>query len=490
MATNLECSDSIRGHVIDDGEKLRLLEAVVEQQDDELLESAHKKSATAASSDVAKASDQKHSDSKTRIVSWTELESHTESDSLWIAVEGKAYDVTEWSISHPGGVRLLHLYAGKDATDPFLAYHPSRIKSLLPKFLVGTMASPNQAPISSSTAEFRKLAVTLEQAGLYKTDITQYYYIAALLVTLFSATFWLVGHGHIFLGAFTLGAFWQQLALVGHDVGHNCVVRSRKTGQWIMLAVNIGLGIGSSFWMDNHNAHHGVVNSSDCDPEVQFMPFIATSPLHFDHTKKHMSSAERTYGFVTKQLVSVQHFTMLPLLCFARYKFYIQAFGHLAMGKIYINWYLEIASELLFFAWYTALTCLLPTWQERVLWIVVSHASDWVLYLQTVITHFPREITASWDALSWVDGQAAGTLNWSCPRWLDWFHGGLQFQIEHHLFPRLPRHNLRKAAALIRPMCEQHNVDYHCPTFWGAIMETLDALKSVAVEAQKPMAPA
>lgn len=39
MATNLECSDSIRGHVIDDGEKLRLLEAVVEQQDDELLES-------------------------------------------------------------------------------------------------------------------------------------------------------------------------------------------------------------------------------------------------------------------------------------------------------------------------------------------------------------------------------------------------------------------------------------------------------------------
>lgn len=100
-----------------------------------LISQAHKKSATAVSSDVSKVSDQKHSDSKTRIVSWTELESHTESDSLWIAVEGEAYDVTEWSLSHPGGVRLLHLYAGKDATDPFLAYHPSRIKSLLPKFL-------------------------------------------------------------------------------------------------------------------------------------------------------------------------------------------------------------------------------------------------------------------------------------------------------------------------------------------------------------------
>lgn len=90
---------------------------------------------TVNNSDVSKVSDQKNSDSKTRIVSWTELESHTESDSLWIAVEGKAYDVTEWSLTHPGGVRLLHLYAGKDATDPFLAYHPSRIRSLLPKFL-------------------------------------------------------------------------------------------------------------------------------------------------------------------------------------------------------------------------------------------------------------------------------------------------------------------------------------------------------------------
>lgn len=57
-------------------------------------------------------------------------------------------------------------------------------------------------------------------------------------------------------------------------------------------------------------------------------------------------------------------------------------------------------------------------------------------------------------------------MNWSCPVWLDWFHGGLQFQIEHHLFPRMPRHNLRAAARHVRAACQQLGLEYHCPTFW------------------------
>ena len=54
---------------------------------------------------------------------------------------------------------------------------------------------------------------------------------------------------------------------------------------------------------------------------------------------------------------------------------------------------------------------------------------------QTLITHFPRDISPGVKT-DWVESQAIGTLNWSCPPWLDWFHGGLHFQIEHHLFPR------------------------------------------------------
>ena len=57
-------------------------------------------------------------------------------------------------------------------------------------------------------------------------------------------------------------------------------------------------------------------------------------------------------------------------------------------------------------------------------------------------------------------------MNWTCPAWLDWFHGGLQFQIEHHLFPRMPRHNLRAASHLVKPACLRLGLRYHCPSFF------------------------
>ena len=68
--------------------------------------------------------------------------------------------------------------------------------------------------------------------------------------------------------------------------------------------------------------------------------------------------------------------------------------------------------------------------------------------------------------------QVKGTINWSCPAWLDWLHGGLQFQIEHHLFPRMPRHNLRKASPHVQALCRELRLPYHMPSFFG--VGTLD----------------
>jgi fatty acid desaturase len=60
-----------------------------------------------------------------------------------------------------------------------------------------------------------------------------------------------------------------QLAFIGHDVGHRCVFEHRRRDGILGCLVTAFLGIGVSHWVDNHNAHHAVVNSSDCDPEVR-----------------------------------------------------------------------------------------------------------------------------------------------------------------------------------------------------------------------------
>lgn len=62
--------------------------------------------------------------------------------------------------------------------------------------------------------------------------------------------------------------------------------------------------------------------------------------------------------------------------------------------------------------------------------------------------------------------QMVATNNVSCPVWMDWFHGGLQYQIEHHLYPDLPRHHLRAASGYVKPMCEQLGIRYHAPQFF------------------------
>lgn len=58
-------------------------------------------------------------------------------------------------------------------------------------------------------------------------------------------------------------------------------------------------------------------------------------------------------------------------------------------------------------------------------------------------------------------------------------------QIEHHLYPRLPRHNLRKARTLVRAVCAKHGIPYHEPGFFQANLETLASLRCAAMDARK-----
>ena len=81
--------------------------------------------------------------------------------------------------------------------------------------------------------------------------------------------------------------------------------------------------------------------------------------------------------------------------------------------------------------------------------------------------------------------QLRTTMNVMTPPLLDWVHIGLQFQVEHHLFPRLPRHNLRKARELVKPICVKHGIHYHEPGFFAGNLEMWRALKVAALAARK-----
>jgi delta8-fatty-acid desaturase len=71
------------------------------------------------------------------------------------------------------------------------------------------------------------------------------------------------------------------------------------------------------------------------------------------------------------------------------------------------------------------------------------------------------------------------SMDVDCPTWLDWIHGGLQFQAVHHLFPRVPRHNLRKAQVLTQKFCEETGIPFSILGFVHRNKKVLDRLQEV-----------
>lgn len=72
------------------------------------------------------------------------------------------------------------------------------------------------------------------------------------------------------------------------------------------------------------------------------------------------------------------------------------------------------------------------------------------------------------------------TMDVDCPAWLDFVHGGLQFQAVHHLFPRLPRHNLRRAQGYVRKFCGEVGIPYTIYGFGEGNREVVGRLGEVA----------
>ena len=107
------------------------------------------------------------------------------------------------------------------------------------------------------------------------------------------------------------------------------------------------------------------------------------------------------------------------------------------------------------------------------------------LALVVFMNHYPIEKHGA-DTLKdgdWAALQCVGTLNvtkTNWPRLTDWFFGGLNFQIEHHLFPTMPRHNLRTASKRVMQFCLKHNVPYKSVSPTGGVKMIYNWLENIS----------
>ncbi|KAJ6972427.1 delta8-sphingolipid desaturase [Populus alba x Populus x berolinensis] len=368
-----------------------------------------------------------------------ELKQHNKAGDLWISIQGKVYDVSEWANEHPGGDVALMNMAGLDATDAFIAYHPGTAWKYLDKLFTGYYLTDFK--LSETSKDYRRLASEFAKLGLFekKGHITMYaltsivlMFCAVLYGVLCCQSVW----AH-FGSAVVLGFLWIQSAYIGHDSGHYQVMNTRgynKLAQF--LAGNSLTGISIAWWKWTHNAHHLACNSLDYDPDLQHIPVFATF-----------------------------------LLLFSKRRFPDRA--------------LNILGILIFWTWFPLLVSCIPNWPERVMFVLTSFAVTAIQHVQFCLNHFAADVyTGLPEGNDWFEKQTSGTLDISCSSWMDWFYGGLQFQLEHHLFPRMPRSQLRRVSPLVQDLCKKHNLSYRSLSFWEANVWTIRKLRNVALQAR------
>lgn len=430
-------------------------------------------------------------------VTRAEVARHDKPDDLWIIVGDKVYDLTKWAHLHPGGRKSLHVMAGRDGTDAFEQYHPAWVwEKRLPYFEVARLQKGEKEEPSPFVADMRALRQDLLEEGMFETRYSYYVSKYIILTALFATALYLTFTGTSpwtrLLGAVFMGVFWQQQAFVGHDTAHTAITHDMEVDHLTGMIVGNTLGgIAIGWWKSTHNVHHVVCNSVEADPDIQHMPIFAVTdkilakPFYSLYHLKWV-----TFDPLSKLLVSFQHYLYYPIMCLARFNLYLQSLILLLSPNSDVKYpRTELALCLTFHAWFTAMLFTLPTATERIAYLLIANGVTGLLHVQITLSHFAMEtyhgITyTDNDREGWFHTQLRTSLDVDCPKWLDWLHGGLQFQVEHHMFPRLPRHNLRYVHERVRAICAKHGETHHTQTFVQCNRRVIAALRDAANKAR------
>jgi fatty acid desaturase len=267
----------------------------------------------------------------------------------------------------------------------------------------------------------------------------------------------------VLLTALYMGFVSMQFGLLGHDIGHQQVFRTGRTSRIAgFLIGNLLVGWSWSWWIDKHNAHHGHPNQIGLDPDI-VRPFTAFTE-DMARSKRGIArflAKYQAYLEFPEYLLSPISFLVMSILFLYRKKS-----KHPRIEAVLLALHYGLYVGLLL--WHLELWLVLP-------FILVHHAF-FGLYLGSIgaPNHKGMPVSESVGPADYLRQQVLTARNVSGSPLIDFWYGGLNFQIEHHLFPTMPRNKLRQARPLIQAFCEEHAVAY-CET--SMLQSYLDILR-------------
>ncbi len=307
---------------------------------------------------------------------------------------------------------------------------------------------------NGSMVAFRELALQVRAAGLL--DRRRNYYVVKISLTVAMlaggwAAFVVVGNSWAVLGvAVFLGVVFAQLGFIGHDAGHQQIFASRSANRLVGLVVgNALIGLSFGWWVPKHNAHHSHPNELDRDPDVGSDVFgvFGSAPAHERKGLLRLLARWRAPLF-------------FPLLALRSVGLHVGAMRDFVgrRDRRAIGEGLVVLAHGVAFLTLVAVV-LSPV--KAVAFVVVQQAVFSVyLGVSFAPNHKGMPLLSAGTTLGFADRQVLTSRNVTGGALATFVLGGLNYQIEHHLFPSMPRPNLRRAQVLVKTFCHTSDLTY------------------------------
>ncbi|KAI8957442.1 fatty acid/sphingolipid desaturase [Daldinia sp. FL1419] len=341
-------------------------------------------------------------------------------------------------------------------------------------------------------AKYRDLGERIKAEGLYQCNYGAYAVEVTRYSILFGLTFLFLHWGWYVASAVCLGAFWHQLVFTAHDAGHMGITHGFHTDTVIgIIVADFFGGLSLGWWKRNHNVHHIVTNAPEHDPDIEHMPFMAVSHRFFTSMRSTFYERIMEYDAMAKFMLRIQPYTYYILLLFGRLNLYRLSWDFLLArrgpqrGPAWWHGWLEITGQVCFITWYFygVLYKSIPNNLDRFVFFLISHMVPMPVHAQICLSHFAMSTSDMGPHESFPQKMLRTTMDIECPQWLDFFHGGLQFQVIHHLYPRIPRHNLRRTQKLVQDFCNDVGIPYALYGFVDGNKQVVGTLAEVSRQA-------
>jgi len=363
---------------------------------------------------------------------------------LNVRIDDRWIDLGRWRSNHPSGDHWLDLMKDKDATEVFHAFHSPEATSQMLRMPVSKDAARLEAitpKVTPLTRSFRALRARLEAEGWWERD---YKHEARLLAVWFSvlaggvvaassAVHW-VRYG---VGMMLLSLAFTASGWLGHDYIHG----RDKFSSTLRNFGALFSGLSPLWWSDKHNKHHAVTNFKGVDED------LATEPLLYVH------EPDPSKDVATRRFQHIYFPLPLSML------FAVWRVGSIKVliEDMFSGFKRKTQSELLCLGLHYSLVGLFIPWTVFLSSVFVSGLMTAII---VTVTHQSEELFDEYQDC-FVSAQFRSTRDVVCRNvFSDWLWGGMQYQLEHHLFPSMPRSKYPALSAVLKQFAKDNGIEY------------------------------